>query len=138
MLNPSTADEVRDDPTIRRCRGLAAAWGFGAVLVANLFALRATDPRALVRARRPIGAHNDEVLATAAARAAAIIVAWGNHGALAGRDRAVADLLGGYRLRCVGINRSGAPRHPLYVPRDATPARWIPVTAGTPRSACAS
>lgn len=124
MLNPSTADAERDDPTIRRCRGLARAWGFGAVEVANLFAYRATRPRDLARAGAPVGPRNDAILAAAAARASAVIVAWGVDGALAGRDRAIAALLAPYRPRCLGITRSGAPRHPLYVRRDVVPRPW--------------
>ena len=124
MLNPSVADATRDDPTIRRCVGLARAWGFGAVEVANLFALRATDPRDLVRARRRVGPRNDEILAEVAARADAIVVAWGVHGGLDGRDRAVAHMLGGRALRCLGRTRAGQPRHPLYVRRDVTTVPW--------------
>jgi hypothetical protein len=124
MLNPSTADAQRDDPTIRRARGLAHRWGFGAVEVANLFALRATDPRELARARAPVGDGNDDVIAAAATRADAIVVAWGNHGALDGRDRAVARLLAPHRLRCLGVNRDGTPRHPLYVPGRAILRPW--------------
>jgi hypothetical protein len=124
MLNPSTADGSRDDPTIRRCTGLASAWGFGEVEVANLFAWRATDPRALVRARRRVGPRNDAVIVEAAARADAIVVAWGVHGALAGRDRAVARLLAGRAVRCLGVCRDGAPRHPLYVRRDVITHPW--------------
>jgi hypothetical protein len=123
MLNPSTADAGRDDPTIRRCRGLAAAWGFGGVEIANLYAFRATDPRDLARARAPVGARNDDVLADAAARAGAIVVAWGIHGE-AQRAAAVARLLAPRPLYCLGITRSGAPRHPLYVRRDVCAQRW--------------
>jgi hypothetical protein len=126
MLNPSVADAERDDPTIRRCRGLARAWGFGAVEVANLFALRATDPRDLARARRRVGPRNDEILLDAVGRADAIIVAWGVHGALDGRDRAVARLLDGRALRCLGRTRAGQPRHPLYVRRDVVTHPWAP------------
>jgi hypothetical protein len=116
MLNPSTADAERDDPTIRRCIGFARAWGFGAVEVVNLFAWRATYPRELRRARDPIGPDNDRVILEAAARNQAIIAAWGNHGAFGERDRQVAALLAPFGARCLGARTSGgAPRHPLYV-----------------------
>jgi len=124
MLNPSTADAGRDDPTIRRCRRLAAAWGFGGVEIANLFALRATDPRDLARARAPVGTRNDEILADAAVRASAIVVAWGVHGSHRARDRAVVELLGARPLFCLGTTLGGAPRHPLYVRRDVRARRW--------------
>lgn len=116
MLNPSTADAARDDPTIRRCAGFARTWGFGGMAVVNLFALRATDPARLRRARDPVGRENDHHIAAAAATADAVVVAWGVHGGLGARDRAVLALLAGLRPRCLGVTRAGQPRHPLYLP----------------------
>jgi hypothetical protein len=116
MLNPSTADADRDDPTIRRCAGFARAWGFGGMTVVNLFALRATDPARLRRARDPVGRDNDRHIAAAAADASMVLVAWGVHGALDGRDRTVLALLAGRQPRCLGVTRGGHPRHPLYLP----------------------
>ena len=117
MLNPSTADARRDDPTIRRCGGFARAWGFAAMTVVNLFALRATDPARLRRARDPVGRDNDRHILAAAAGASALVLAWGAHGALGGRDREVRALLTGHRPECLGVTRAGQPRHPLYLPR---------------------
>jgi hypothetical protein len=116
MLNPSTADAERDDPTIRRCGGFARAWGFSAMTVVNLFALRTTDPARLRRARDPIGPGNDEHIAAAASSCDALVLAWGAHGALGGRDHDVLALLHGCRPACLGVTRSGQPRHPLYLP----------------------
>lgn len=115
MLNPSTADAAQDDPTIRRCIGFARRWGFGGVEVVNLFAWRATLPRELAKARDPVGPHNDRAISLAVARSRAVIAAWGVHGALGDRDAQVAQLLAATRLRCLGLTRDGAPRHPLYV-----------------------
>lgn len=115
MLNPSTADAERDDPTIRRCASFARAWGLGGMTVVNLFALRATDPARLRRARDPIGRDNDRHIAEAAAGADRVVVAWGVHGTLRDRDRAVLALLAGARPRCLGLTRGGHPRHPLYL-----------------------
>jgi len=122
MLNPSTADAQRDDPTIRRCIGFARAWGFGGVEVVNLFAWRATDPRELRRAADPIGPANDRAITLAAARSHAILAAWGVHGALLDRDRQVTALLAGSRVRCLAHTGNGAPRHPLY---DRATARAV-------------
>jgi len=116
MLNPSTADAEQDDPTIRRCAGFARAWGFGGMTVVNLFAFRATDPARLRRARDPVGRDNDHHIATAARGAGMVVLAWGVHGALDGRDRVVAALLADVRPRCLGTTRGGYPRHPLYLP----------------------
>ncbi len=77
MLNPSTADAHRLDPTVRRCVGFAAAWGFGALEVVNLFAFRATDPTDLSRCRDPVGTGNDRVVLEVARRADRVVVAWG-------------------------------------------------------------
>ena len=95
-LNPSTADETRDDPTIRRCKEFARRWGCGAVCVANLFAFRATRPADLKSAPSPIGRANDRWLVRLAAEAEVVVAAWGIHGSygsFAGRDRAVLQLL---------------------------------------------
>src|SRR5882672_740313 len=89
MLNPSTADARRDDPTIRACTRLARAWGFGSMRAVNLFALRTSDPSNLARARDPVGGQNDAYLVDAASAAGLVVLAWGNHGRLAGRCDAV-------------------------------------------------
>lgn len=117
MLNPSTATEARDDPTIARCVGRARALGFGGIAVGNLFAFRATDPQALRRAPNPLGASADAALLAAMQDAAQIVCAWGNHGALHGRGAQVLDLLRatGQPLRHLGLTAQGQPRHPLYM-----------------------
>ena len=118
LLNPSTADERDDDPTVRRCVAFAAASGFGAAILVNLFALRATDPRGLLAARDPIGTRNDAAIRSAARCADAIVLSWGRSGAAhASRAEAVLELLAPYRRRLyvLGLTRSGEPRHPLYL-----------------------
>ncbi|WOB42127.1 DUF1643 domain-containing protein [Thermoleptolyngbya oregonensis NK1-22] len=126
MLNPSTADAERNDPTIRRCIGLAKAWGYGGLEVVNLFAYRATRPQDLKRVDDPIGEAGDRPLIAAAEQAAQIILAWGNGGALYQRDRAVLALLSGYPLHCLGLTQQQQPRHPLYVPSGTVPIRYSP------------
>ena len=122
LLNPSTADADRNDPTIRRCIGFARAWGYGGVEVVNLFAFRATDPRELRRATDAVGRANDRHLAAAARRVDAMVVAWGVHGAWQSRDRDALALLSRWtRPLALGWTRSGAPRHPLYLRRDVRP-----------------
>lgn len=121
MLNPSTADAGTDDPTIRRCIGFACREGAGGLVVLNLFALRATDPRELVAHPEPVGGSNDEFLA-AHTRRHVVIAAWGAHGRHHHRGATVARALqrAGTRLVCLGITRDGQPRHPLYT-RANTP-----------------
>ena len=119
MLNPSTADATENDPTLRRCIGLSRSWGFGALVVVNLFALRATDPRALRRHPDPIGGRNNHAILEHAHGVRTIVVAWGAHGTLHDRDRDVLSFLG--PVRAIGLTKDGHPRHPLYVRNDATP-----------------
>ena len=130
MLNPSTATELRNDPTIERCERRARAMGHGGVSICNLFAFRATLPRDLKAAADPVGPMNDEVLAECAGNAERIICAWGVHGAHLGRGAEVARLLetrhGLYHL---GLTRDGHPRHPLYLPYSAAPEAWSPQAA---------
>lgn len=119
-LNPSTADETDDDPTIRRCVAYAKRWGYGALCVANLFAYRATEPATMMAQADPIGADNDRWLVKTAKDAAIIVAAWGASGAHLRRDQAVRLLLAG-RLSCLGTTKDGHPRHPLYVKADVVP-----------------
>lgn len=119
-LNPSTADEMSDDPTVRRCIGFAKRWGFGRLILANLFAFRSTDPAALSQVSDPIGPANDNWLTQLRAAAEVAVVAWGANGSLLERDASVLKMLG--EVQCLGKTRSGAPRHPLYLASD-TPLR---------------
>lgn len=124
MLNPSTADELGDDPTIRRCIGFARRWGYAGLIVANLFALRATDPLALFAAHDPVGdpANRDAILG-AIDEAALILCAWGHFAAARDRGQEVAALVRkrGHVPHCLGLTRQGAPRHPLYLPATTRP-----------------
>ena len=122
-LNPSTADADSDDPTLRRCMRFAQAWGFGGVVMANLFAYRATDPDTLRRVADPVGPENDRWLAQLRAEAEIAVAAWGNRGRLYGRAQAVSGRLG--RLSSLGRTRTGAPRHPLYVRGSTALVTWI-------------
>jgi hypothetical protein len=126
MLNPSTADAEVDDATIRRCSGYARAWGYRGYTVVNLFALRATDPRALDVATDPVGPDNDRYLYATAKAAKLVVVAWGQGGERANRDMIVAARLRamGVKLHCLGTTKSGAPVHPLRQRADLRPIEW--------------
>lgn len=130
MLNPSTADENTDDPTIRRCMGFARRLGCGSLWVVNLFAFRATSPSAMKAADDPVGPGNDIVLAETFTHArytpTPVIAAWGAHGDFKGRADAVAQMALDHSvtLQCLGRTTSGAPRHPLYLSNDAMPEPW--------------
>ena len=115
-LNPSTADETLDDPTIRRCVGFAKAWGFSALCMANLFAFRATKPKVMKQASDPVGKDNDKWLRHLCDGASLVIAAWGTDGSYLARDRKVCNLLGA--MDCLGVTKDGYPRHPLYLRAD--------------------
>lgn len=114
MLNPSTADAHRDDPTIRRCIHFAAREGYGGIHVVNLMAYRATDPKECLRQADPFGPQNDEYLEQAVRIApGGIVCAWGSKAPDWVVLRGLRHL--GDDLRCLGMTRTGHPRHPLYV-----------------------
>lgn len=118
-LNPSTADETNDDPTIRRCKYFAARLGFKAMCMTNLFAFRATDPDVMKKFVAPVGEANDEWLSAIAKDAGLVIAAWGVHGTHWNRDMYIRGLLP--NLYCLGKSKEGHPRHPLYLKNTATP-----------------
>jgi hypothetical protein len=118
-LNPSTADATVDDPTSRVCMGYARRWGYGGLLIGNLFALRSTDPAGLRVVRDPVGPRNDARLRGLQEAAALVVCAWGEGGAYRARDQEVLA-----RLRaphCLSRLRSGRPGHPLYKRADLEP-----------------
>lgn len=115
-LNPSTADESLDDPTIRKCMGFARQWGYQGMCMTNLFAYRATDPREMRRQADPVGAENNQFLIDVAKEAGVIVAAWGKHGAFMDRAAAVRTLLAFRKIHCLRRNADGSPEHPLYVP----------------------
>ena len=118
-LNPSTADEVVNDPTIRRCISFSSSWGFTRMCMTNLFAYRATQPEDMKKQVDPIGPDNDTHLLQIAAGAGLIIAAWGNHGSFLGRDNEVVKLIP--NLHCLGVSKGGHPKHPLYLKGDTQP-----------------
>ena len=133
-LNPSTADEHRDDPTLRRCLGFAKAWGFGSLFMLNIYAYRATDPRELATAPDPVGTENLRWLKHYHFHESnKTVAAWGSQ---YGIDDHLAKVLSlrrngdtegetmGDNLWCLGVNNDGSPRHPLYIKADTELVRY--------------
>lgn len=137
LLNPSTADERKNDPTLRKAIAFSKAWGFGGLVFCNLFAFRSTDPRAMKREEDPVGICNDSVLIMAAHDADQVVCAWGNHGTHRDRAREVLELLQDPEemagrvpeLWCMGTNQNGTPKHPLYLAMSTKLERLLPVVA---------
>ncbi|MBT8114025.1 MAG: DUF1643 domain-containing protein [Arenicella sp.] len=121
-LNPSTADENTNDPTIRRCINFARDWGFRTLLVGNLFSYRATRPEDLRKSDSPVVPENDLWLMQASKMANLTLAAWGNNGLWKTRHRDVAQIL--QSPKCLGLTKTGAPRHPLYVLASQQPVDY--------------
>ena len=123
-LNPSTADQTRNDPTITRCINFSRSWGYGGVCVTNLFGFRATAPTELKAHHDPIGKENDAWVHEMAKGAAITVAAWGNHGKFLNRSLEILPSLD--RLHCIKLNKSGEPAHPLYLKAELKPVPMIP------------
>lgn len=126
MLNPSTATEVQNDPTVERCERRARALGYGAFRVCNIFAWRETDPRKMRAAADPVGPENDAAIVEGAGWAQTILCAWGTHGAHLDRGPAVEHLLRATNrpLHSLGLSKAGHPKHPLYIGYAEQPRVW--------------
>jgi hypothetical protein len=126
MLNPSTADELKLDPSCTRARNYAERWGFGALIVTNIFAWRSTDPTALRLVKNPVGRGNDRAIVKAAKEAKLVVCAWGNHGLHRERARRVVALLReqAIALNFLKMNDGGEPAHPLYLSGSLKPTPW--------------
>ncbi len=126
MLNPSTATELQNDPTVERCEHRARALGFGGFKVTNIFAWRDSDPRKMRAAKAPIGLENDVTIQEACAWADQVIAAWGTHGAYLNRGVQVVELLrqSGKPILHLGLSKKGHPKHPLYIAYAQQPEIW--------------
>lgn len=127
MLNPSTATEVQNDPTVERCERRARVLGFAAFTVTNIFAYRATDPRDMRKAVDPVGPQNDAAILDATKTADKIICAWGTHGEYLNRGADIEGLLRvqSKNLYHLGLSKAGHPKHPLYIGYAVQPRIWM-------------
>ena len=122
MLNPSTADESKDDPTIRKVMGFSWNAGYSDIVVVNLFAARATEPRDLMYFADPVGVGNDIVVGEEMTTADAVVFAWGAwYGSRVNRIATPPDVMGiakHYCIKplCLGLTSAGHPNHPLMLP----------------------
>lgn len=121
MLNPSTADHEIDDKTVTRCINFAKANGFNDMLVVNLFALRATDPSALISHGDPVGKENAAYLDHAVKNYGVVILAWGAEPIAHDEGEAFLSKYEEHidRFKCLGRNKGGSPKHPLYLDKKS-------------------
>lgn len=127
LLNPSTATELANDPTVARCQTRAKMWGYGAVIITNIFAWRDTDPAAMKKAAEPIGVDNDFAIWEAWRVSDKTVCGWGGHGKHLGRDKYVREHLFGDHpnLWCLKQSADCQPWHPLYLPYSLEPIHFI-------------
>lgn len=130
MLNPSTADANNDDPTIRRCIGFAKREGAGGLIVSNLFNLRSTDPKFLKEANDPIGPYTESLqisIKYAQKTNRPIIAAWGANSIAKNQARKFCQMARNenVKLVCLGVSKSGSPKHPLYIKKDTPLVEYI-------------
>lgn len=123
MLNPSTADEFANDPTVERCERRARQWGYGRVVITNIFAFRSTDPSGLWKCDNPVGEHNDLYILDEALCADKVICAWGTNGLYMNRASNVMAMLIGHGVKphYLKLTKDGEPCHPLYLPYTLEP-----------------
>jgi len=124
-LNPSTADEVKLDPTVTRCVNWAKAWGFGGMAMLNCFAYRATDPKDMKRQADPVGNGNRAALLVWGRESGRTVLCWGNHGTWEDRNKEVLEILGDRNtFYHFGLTKTGQPKHPLYLPNNIELQKW--------------
>ena len=123
MLNPSSADGTKDDPSIRRCISYAKDWGFGSLFVGNLFALKSTKPTGLLESTNPEGPENLKYLLKLSSHCKMIVCAWGNGPTLKKLSANSPKNLN-RKLHCLKLSLDGIPCHPLYLPKDLKPIEW--------------
>jgi hypothetical protein len=127
MMNPSIANEERDDPTVAKCQRYARRWGKGGIIVTNCFALISTDPKALRTHESPIGPMNNSQLLSAAMESSLVICAWGNPSSFMDRGQYVYNMLinQNVELHCLKINKNGESCHPLYLKEELDPIPYV-------------
>lgn len=126
MLNPSTADGLIDDATIKIIVGFSRRLQFDGAAVVNLFAFRSTFPHVMKAAADPIGPENNKYILAALREHPMAIAAWGVDGDYLNRDKQVMALARGVgrKLHALEITRNGYPRHPLRIPYTREPLVW--------------
>ena len=125
-LNPSTADEHRNDPTITRCINFAKAWGYDGMAMLNLFAFRATDPRDMKKMATPVGPLNDAAIEYSLKTFGKVVACWGNHGKFKDRSDFIRRRASDHCIEKFGLTKLGEPQHPLYLSADTKPTLWTP------------
>lgn len=126
LLNPSTADATKNDPTIERCSRRFKKLGYDGIYVVNIFAFRATDPKVMKNQDDPFGPKNEEAILECAKASDLVVCGWGTHGDWRNRSSHISELLrrNGILAKCLGKTKSGQPKHPLYISYETELVDW--------------
>ena len=122
-LNPSTADESKNDPTVRLCINHAKSWGYGKMYMLNIFAFRATDPTVMKAAVDPVGPDNIDMILETVDKSDMVLGCWGAHGSHLEQGKKIFEVLDSkcISIHCFGVTKGGHPRHPLYMKKVLKP-----------------
>jgi hypothetical protein len=121
-LNPSTADETKNDPTVTRCIKYAQTWDYDGMFMLNIFAYRATDPKVMREFYAPVGPDNNKWILNTVKECRLVVACWGNHGSFLERGKVVASMI--QDLKCLKITKAGHPSHPLYLKSSLMPVDY--------------
>lgn len=130
MLNPSTATELQNDPTVERCERRARQNGYGGLQVLNIFSLRSTDPKNLYQTIDPVGKYNDffiRLILKQNAKNDNIVCGWGTHGRLNNREQKIFSFFEKENILPMAFKwtKTGHPQHPLYISYDEQPKQCV-------------
>ena len=127
LLNPSTATELKNDPTITRIERHSKILKMGSFTVCNLFALREKNPKLLKKHKYPLGKENDSFIEKYSLEAEIIVCAWGNEGEYMNQSEKIKNLLltMNHQAYVFGLTKKGNPKHPLYLSYKTSLTRWF-------------
>jgi hypothetical protein len=131
MLNPSTANEIDNDPTIERCQRRAISMGYGSMIIVNLFPFRMTDSSLLNTVDNLLGDNTeaDDCILRAVQLSEMTVCGWGKHPLAAPRGNDVAAMLTKenlqHKVMCLQLNADNSPQHPLYIAYAKQPVPFM-------------
>ena len=127
LLNPSTATEVKNDPTITRCQKRSSLLGYKGFIICNLFAYRTKNPQTMKNFPEPIGPENNNIIKRNLILADKVVCAWGNHGSHLSRAEKVLEIIKASRTPAynLGLTKNNQPIHPLYIKYDQKMINWF-------------
>lgn len=126
LMNPSTATEDVDDPTVRKCRLYTEQWGYNHLIITNIMAYRATHPKLLLDVADPVGPDNmRRVACLITMQRPFVVCGWGRiPPKLRYAEAQAMQMLRDCQPHVLRLSKSQRPWHPLYLPNDSVPFAW--------------